>query len=149
MKDKFKPNIDERKGMIVLGVIALYLLVEIFVAYLYLLHRINVGSAIVSTVIFTLIYMPRFLIISKLNRADKIQIIEDFIMINDVGIAFSDILDFRVETEKPQVVFFLNNKMIVFQRAKFILKLKNGAVGFYVVGSEKIKLLSEFLKAKG
>ena len=146
MKDKLKPNIDERPLMIVLGVIVLYLLIDFFIVYLFCLYRISLITMLISTVIFTLIYLPRFLIIYKLKTKDKIQIIDDFIMINDVGIAFSDISDVRVEAEKPQVVFFINNKMIIFQQAKFYVKLKNDTISFTVIGGEKIKLLEEFLK---
>lgn len=147
MKDKFKPSIDEQPGMIISGVLELYLLVEFFIVYLYFLHRINLTATLVSTLVFTLIYLPRFLILNKLKNKDKIQIVDDFLMINDIGIALADIEDFRTEIEKPQVVFFINNKMIVFQQAKFFLKLKNGTTSFTVVGGEKIKLLEEFLKS--
>ena len=131
--------------MIISGILGLYLLVEFFIVYLYCLHRISFTSTLVSTLIFTLIYLPRFLILNKLKNKDKIQIIDDFLMINDVGIALADIEDFRTEIDKPQVVFFINNKMIVFQQARFFLKLPNGTTSFTVVGGEKIKLLKDFL----
>ena len=146
MKEKFKPNIDERPVMIVIGVLTFYLLVDFFAVYLFFLHRINLAAMLIATVIFTLIYLPRFLILYKLKTKDKIQIIDDFIVINNVGVALSDIIDFRVETEKPQVVFFINNKMIVFHQARFYLKLQNGTTTFTVIGSEKTKLLEEFLR---
>ncbi len=145
MKEKFKPNIDERPIMIVIGVLGFYLVVEFFAIYLFFLHRINITTMIISTIVFMLVYLPRFLILYKLKNKDKIQIIDDFIMINNVGVALADIKDFRVEAEKPQVVFFINNKMIVFQQAKFYLKLQNGTTTFTVIGGEKIKLLEEFL----
>lgn len=147
MKEKFKPSIDEQPGMIISGILGLYLLVEFFIVYLYSLHRINLTVTLVSSFVFTLIYLPRFLILNKLKNKDKIQIVDEFLMINDIGIALADIEDFRTEIEKPQVVFFINNKMIVFQQAKFFLKLKNGTTSFTVVGGEKIKLLEEFLKS--
>ncbi len=146
MKEKFKPNIDERPVMIVLGVAAFYLIIEFFIVYLFLLHRINFVVMFVSSVLFMLIYLPRFLIIYKLKTRDRVKVIDEFLMINDIGVALCDILDFKVDVEKPQVVFFINNKMVVFQQAKFHLKLKNGITTFTVVGGEKIRLLEEFLR---
>lgn len=146
MKEKFKPNIDERPVMIVLGVAAFYLIIEFFIVYLFLLHRINFVVMFVSSVLFMLIYLPRFLIIYKLKTRDRVKVIDEFLMINDIGVALCDILDFKVDVEKPQVVFFINNKMVVFQQAKFHLKLKNGITTFTVVGGEKIGLLEEFLR---
>ena len=101
-----------------------------------------------SSIILILIYFPRFLIIKKLKTKDEINIIDDFILVNGVGINFDDIIDFRVQEKKPQVIFFINNKMIVFKECTFRLKLKTEELSFNVIGSEKIKLLKEFLELK-
>lgn len=145
MKEYLKANIDENPNMIIMGILCLYLLITGFIAYLYFLHRITLLPSIVSIIIFSIIYIPRFLIIKKLNNKDKIEIIDDYIMINGIGINFEDIKDFKVQEFKPQVVFFLNNKMIVFNEAKFHLKLTKEQISFMVIGSKKIELLKEFL----
>lgn len=145
MKEFLKSNIDETPSMIILGVVILYVLVVAFILYLLFLHRITVLCSIICIVIFTLIYLPRFLIINKFVKKDEIKIIENYIMINGVGIDFSEIQSFRVEEAKPQIVFFINNKMIMFYYAKFYLKLQTEEVIFSVIGSEKISLLKEFL----
>lgn len=145
MKEYLKANIDENPNMIIMGILCLYLLIAGFIAYLYFLHRITLLPSIVSIVIFSIIYIPRFLIIKKLKDKDKIEIIDDYIMINGIGISFEDIKDFKVQEFKPQVVFFLNNKMIVFNEAKFHLKLTKEQISFTVIGAEKITLLKEFL----
>lgn len=145
MKEYLKANIDENPNMIIMGIICLYLLIAGFIAYLYFLHRITLLATILSIIIFSIIYIPRFLIIKKLNNKDKIEIIDDYIMINGIGINFEDIKDFKVQEFKPQVVFFLNNKMIVFNEAKFHLKLTKEQISFMVIGSKKIELLKEFL----
>ena len=145
MKEYLKANIDENPNMIIMGIICLYLLIAGFIAYLYFLHRITLLATIISIIIFSIIYIPRFLIIKKLNNKDKIEIIDDYIMINGIGINFEDIKDFKVQELKPQVVFFLNSKMIVFNEAKFHLKLTNEQISFMVIGSKKIELLKEFL----
>ena len=119
MKDKFKPVTDENPMMIVLGIIAFYGLIAGFIFYLYFIHRITLIPAILSILIFTIIYLPRFWIIKKLQTKDNIKILEDSIIINGYSIPFSQIKDFRTEDKKPQVVFFLNNKMVVHT---FILK---------------------------
>lgn len=145
MKDYLKANIDENPNMIIIGILCLYLLIAGFIAYLYFLHRITLLATIISIVIFSIIYIPRFLIIKKLKNKDKIEIIDEYIMINGIGINFLDIKDFKVQEFKPQVVFFLNNKMIVFNEAKFHLKLTKEQISFMVIGSKKIELLNEFL----
>ncbi len=145
MKEYLKANIDENPNMIIMGILCLYLLIAGFIAYLYFLHRITLLATIISIIIFSIIYIPRFLIIKKLNNKDKIEIIDDYIMINGIGINFEDIKDFKVQEFKPQVVFFLNNKMIVFNEAKFHLKLTKEQFSFMVIGSKKIELLKEFL----
>ncbi len=148
MKEILKANIDERPSMIIIGIIALFAIIDGFILYLFFLHRISLLATIISSIILILIYIPRFLIIKKLKTKDEIKIIDDFILINGVGINFDDIIDFRLYEKNPQVVFFINNKMIVFKECTFRLKLKTEELTFTVIGSEKIKLLKEFLELK-
>lgn len=148
MKEILKANIDERPSMIIVGVISLFAIIGGFIWYLFFLHRISLLVTIMSSIILILIYFPRFLIIKKLKTKDEIKIIDDFILVNGVGINFDDIIDFRVQEKKPQVIFFINNKMIVFKECTFRLKLKTKELSFNVIGSEKIKLLKEFLELK-
>lgn len=147
MNNKFKPNTDERPIMIVIGIITLYILIAGFISYLYCLHRIQFIPAIISIGIFTAIYLPRLLIINKLKNKDSIKINENSITINKQTILFDQIKDFRVQKKKPQVVFFMNNSMVVFQEAEFHILLNNNyQVDFTAIGTEKINLLTEFLK---
>lgn len=148
MKEILKANIDERPSMIIIGIIALFVIIDGFIWYLFFLHRISLLATVISSIVLILIYIPRFLIIKKLQKKDEIKIIDDFILINGVGINFEDIIDFRVHEKKPQVIFFINNKMIVFKECTFRLKLKTEELSFNVIGSEKIKLLKEFLELK-
>ncbi len=134
--------------MIIVGVISLFAIIGGFIWYLFFLHRISFLVMIIASVIFILIYIPRFLIIKKIQKKDVIKIIDDFILVNGVGINFDDIIDFRVQEKKTQVIFFINNKMIVFKECTFRLKLKTEELSFNVIGSEKIKLLKEFLELK-
>lgn len=145
MKEIFKPTTDERPIMIVMGILALYLLVVGFILYLFFLHRTTLIPTIYSVIVFTLIYLPRLLIIKKLAHKDIIKIVDNGININNQLIPFSQIKDFRVEEKKPAVVFFMNNSMICYYEAKFYLKLNNGQTSFSAIGSEKIQLLKEFL----
>lgn len=145
MEKFLKANKDERPEMIILGILAFYFLVLGFIFYLFFLHRLSVLLTVILSLGLTLIYIPRFLIIKKLKTKDEVKIIDDYIMINGVGINFSDIKDFKVQEMKPQVVFFLNNKMIVFNEAIFYLRLSKEQTFFTVIGSEKISLLKEFL----
>lgn len=145
MKNMPKPNTDETPSMIITGIIVMYILIVGFIFYLYFLHRITIMPALITAFIFTIIYLPRFLIIQKLAQKDDIKIIDNYIMINGTGIEFSDIKDFSVKQAKPSVIFFINNKMIVFNQAKFQLHMKNETISFNAIGSEKIKLLQEFL----
>lgn len=145
MNKYFKANIDERPAMIALGIFTLYALVAGFVLYLLFLHRISTLSAILWIVGISLIYTPRFIILFKLNKKDKIEIIEDYLMINGEGINLADIKKFRVKESKPQIIFFMNARMIMFQEAEFHLLLSKGEISFKAIGSEKIKLLKEFL----
>lgn len=145
MKEKFKPVTDESPMMIVSGILVFYVLIAGFIFYLYLLHRITLLPCIITVLIFTGIYFPRFLIINKLKNKDDIKILDDSILINGCRIPFAEIKDFRTEDKKPQVVFFMNNKMVVFAQSKFYLRLASGQVEFNAIGTEKIKLLKEFL----
>lgn len=137
-------NIDESQNMIVLGILSFYLLVAVFIIYLFVLHRISQPAAIISLVVFTLIYIPRFLILKKLKNKDNIKILDTSIKINNTEINFSDIENYRVEEKKPVVVFFMYSKMVIFQEAIFYLKLPDGQISFMAIGSEKISLLKEF-----
>ena len=145
MKEIFKPTTDERPIMIVLGILALYILIVGFILYLFFLHRITIASTLISSLIFTIIYIPRLMIIKKLSKKDIIKITDNGININNRLILFNQIQDFRVEEKKPSVVFFMNNSMICYYDAKFHLKIENGTVSFTAIGSEKIALLKEFL----
>lgn len=145
MKEKFKPVTDESPMMIVSGILVFYVLIAGFIFYLYLLHRITLLPCIITVLIFTGIYFPRFLIINKLKNKDDIKILDDSILINGCRIPFAEIKDFSTEDKKPQVVFFMNNKMVVFAQSKFYLRLAYGQIEFNAIGTEKIKLLKEFL----
>ena len=145
MKEKFKPVTDESPMMIVSGILVFYVLIAGFIFYLYLLHRITLLPCIITVLIFTGIYFPRFLIINKLKNKDDIKILDDSILINGCRIPFAEIKDFRTEDKKPQVVFFMNNKMVVFAQSKFYLRLAYGQIEFNAICTEKIKLLKEFL----
>ncbi len=145
MKEIFKPNTEESPAMIVTGIVIMYLLIIGFIIYLYFLNRITTLIMLSSIIIFTLLYLPRLLIIKKIIKKDEIKIIENFIMINGTGIELSDIKNFTTEIQKPKVIFFINNKMIIFQQAKFCLKLPNEEITFTAIGSQKIQLLTEFL----
>lgn len=146
MKEIFKPVTDESPVMIIIGILAFYGLVSGFIIYLYILHRISLTSTIISALAFSAIYFPRLLIIKKLQIKDEIKILDDSILINGYAVPFSEIKDFRAEDKKPQVVFFMNNKMVVFQETTFHLRLTNSHISFTAIGSEKIRLLKEFLQ---
>lgn len=146
MKNLSKVNTEESPQMIILGVLALYFLICGFVFYLYFLHRINIFATLVACIVFTIIYLPQFLILWKLKTKDKIKIVDEFLLINGEGIALADIVDFRVEDIKPKVVFFFNNRMIIFKEAIFHLRTKGEEFHFNVIGTEKIELLKEYLK---
>ena len=141
-----KPNQEERIFMIIIGIIAFYAVIAGFIGYLYLLHKISAFMMLIIIGVFTLIYLPRFWIIYEIKNADKLKVIEDFFMINGVGVSFSDIKNFGIREYKPQVIFFLNNKMIVYQKADFCIERPKEKIEFTLIGSEKIKLMKEFLK---
>ena len=141
-----KPNQDERIFMIVMGIITLYAIISGFVGYLYFLHKISFHLAFIIIVVFSLIYIPRFWILYEIKKADKLKVVEDFFMINGVGVNFSDIKNFGIREYKPKVIFFLNNKMIVYQKADFCLETEKENIEFTLIGSEKIRLMKEFLR---
>lgn len=146
MNEFLKSNTAESEGMIIAGIFALYFLVEGFVLYLFFLRRIPCLWTLVLCFVITLIYIPRFIILKKIFNKDIIKIEDDGILINSSKILFSEIKDFRVEEAKPKVIFFINNKMILFNEAKFRLRLNSSEVDFVAIGSEKIRLLQNFLE---
>ena len=73
MKECFKPNTDERPIMIIFGVLGFYFLIAGFLLYLFALHRISITTMIISVIVFTIIYIPRFLIIKKIHNKDEIK----------------------------------------------------------------------------
>jgi len=149
MKNNNYKNTDENPVMIVLGILCFYLLVVVFIFYLFFLHRISTPAAILSFIIFSIIYLPRFMILKKLKCKDIIKISDTSIKINNIEVEFSEIKGYRIEERKPQVVFFLNSKMIIFQEAIFHLKLTEGTISFNAIGSEKISLLKSFFDELG
>lgn len=144
MKNDNYKNTDENPIMIVIGILGFYFLVVLFIFYLFFLHRISITVMALSTVIFSVIYLPRFMILGKLKNKDIIHISDNSIMINNINVMFSEIEAYRVEEKKPQVIFFMNSKMVIFQEAVFHLKLVNGEISFNAIGSEKISLLKLF-----
>lgn len=144
MKNDNYKNTDENPIMIVIGILGFYFLVVLFIFYLFFLHRISITVMALSTVIFSVIYLPRFMILGKLKNKDIIHISDNSIMINNINVMFSEIEAYRVEEKKPQVIFFMNSKMVIFQEAVFHLKLVNGEISFNAIGSEKISLLKSF-----
>lgn len=139
-------NTEERPQMIILGVLTLYFLICGFILYLYFLHRITFLVTLVVCILFTIIYTPQFLILKKIKTKDKIKIVDDFLLINGEGIAFADIVNFRVEECKPKVVFFFNNRMVVFKESIFHIKTRFDEFHFNVIGTEKIELLKQYLQ---
>ena len=111
---------------------------------MFLLHRFSLLTMVLSVVVFSGIYFPRFWIIKKVLKKDVIKVFDNSIYVNGQNIEFSEILDYRVEDKKPQVVFFVASKMVVFNESVFYLKLKDKTISFTVIGSEKISLLKSF-----
>ena len=64
--------------------------------------------------------------------------------VNHDKIYFEDISNYKITDEKSRVIFFFNNKMVVFKTAIMHLKIKNGDYSFKVIGSKKLQLLREF-----
>jgi len=144
MKEILKPKTDERPFMIYTGIIVFYALIAGFILYLYFLHRISLTWMLILLTGVTLVYIPRFIILNKISNKDKIEITDTHIVINGNAVRLNIIEDFHIKKQKPQVVFFMNNKMVVFQQAQFDLKLPNGVVSFSAIGTEKISLLEDF-----
>lgn len=141
----FKPETEERAGMIITGVLLFYLLVVGFVYYFYFMGKLPSIALWVIVLAFTAIYCPRFLIIKKLYLKDIVKVEDDGILVNGNKYEFSKIQNFEVYKKKPVIVFFLNNKAVVYNEADFILNLKNRTIKFTVTGSEKAELLKEYL----
>lgn len=144
-KENFQPQKDERPIMIISGIWSLYFILVGFCFYLLFLHRISIFTAIISTVIVTLFHIKRFAILNKIKNVQKIQINNSSISIDNKEIKFSDITDFRTKSYKPHVIFFLNNRMIIFQQTDFLLKTKFQEIHFSVIGSEKAELIKDLL----
>ena len=129
-----KPDTEERQAFIVTGIISFYAIIAGFVIYLYFLHRISMMPAVITLLVFTIFYLPRFLIIRELKKLDDVKIVDNFIMVNGVGIDFRDIKDFGVQRYKPKVIFFLNNKMLVYNKADFYIETNCEKISFKVIG---------------
>ncbi len=145
----FTPSTDEREGMIIFGIIIFYVLLVGFIIFLWMLGRIPQTAMLCSVGAISLIYLPRFMIIGKIQKKDRIRISESSIFVNDKEISFNEIEDYKVIEGKPQVVFAISNNLVVYKDAKFLLKLKSmpDTVEFYAIGTEKIKLLKEFFES--
>ena len=144
MEDNRLKNAEENQTLIILGVLGFYFLVVFFILYMFLLHRFSLLTTVLSVVVFSGIYFPRFWIIKKVLKKDVIKVFDNSIYVNGQNIEFSEILDYRVEDKKPQVVFFVASKMVVFNESVFYLKLKDKTISITAIGSEKISLLKSF-----
>lgn len=144
MEDNRLKNAEENQTLIILGVLGFYFLVVFFILYMFLLHRFSLLTTVLSVVVFSGIYFPRFWIIKKVLKKDVIKVFDNSIYVNGQNVEFSEILDYRVEYKKPQVVFFVASKMVVFNESVFYLKLKDKTISFTAIGSEKISLLKSF-----
>ena len=111
----FTPSTDEREGMIILGIIIFYVLLVGFVIFLWVLGRMSQTVMLCVAGVITLIHLPRFLIINKIHKKDRIRISESSIFVNDKEISFNEIEDYRVWEGKPQVVFALSNNLVVYK----------------------------------
>lgn len=141
-----KPSTDESPDMIILGIILVYILFVGFFVYLYFLHRISIIPTFIISLIFTVLYIPRFKIISKIRNKADIKVEPTKIYVNNQCVEFSQILDYKIIEKNPVAIFFISNKMIVFNEAEVHLKTTNNEIVFTVIGHEKIKLLKEFFK---
>ena len=144
MEDNRLKNAEENQTLIILGVLGFYFLVVFFILYMFLLHRFSLLTTVLSVVVFSGIYFPRFWIIKKVLKKDVIKVFDNSTYVNGQNIEFAEILDYRVDDKKPQVVFFVASKMVVFNESVFYLKLKDKTISFTVIGSEKISLLKSF-----
>jgi hypothetical protein len=139
-----KPSTDESPEMIIVGIVLLYILVVGFVLYLFFLHRISIIPTSLVSIIFTILYVPRFKIINKLRKKDDIKVNDTGIYINNKFIAFNEILDYKIIDKNPVAIFFISNKMIVFNEAEMHIKTRNEEISFTIIGGEKIRLLKDF-----
>ena len=144
-----KPEIEENPVFIVIAIILLYMLIIGFVGYFYYMGKMSMTLCLTVCTIFTAIYLPRFIIIWKIYKKDLIKITDNNLLINNLQILLSNIINFAIKKEKPVVIFFMNNKMIVYNEAIFTLKIKSNEAFTYfefkAIGSEKIELLKSFL----
>ncbi len=137
---------DESPISIIISILLLYGLIEGFFFYLYALKRISIVIFLICSVVFFIIYIPRFLIINKLRYKDDIKVTDYSIVINNNReIFFDKISDYRVDEGKSQVLFFFNYKMVVYKTATFHLKVRDRVESFDVFGTQKIELIKEFL----
>lgn len=144
---QYEPQKDERPIMIITGILTLYVILVAFCVYLFCLSRISFETNIILIFVITIFHLPRFLIIKKLLQIERIKINQNNLEVGNKDIPFEVIEKFSVKEYKPNIIFFLNNRMIIFKYAKFILKTAGGEIEFCVQGSEKITLLKEFLTA--
>jgi hypothetical protein len=145
MKEFTKPTTEETPAFITLGIIFLYILIAGFILYLYFLNRISLNMTIITSILFSIIYIPRFYIIKKLYTQTNLKAEENGLWINEKFINFQTLEDFKIIKKKPIIVFFLNNKMIVFQEATIHIKTTTDNYSFNVIGTKKIQLLNKFL----
>ena len=136
---------DESIPSIIISIFILYGLIEFFFYYLYALKRISFTLFLVFSVVFFVIYIPRFMLINKLKNKDEVKVTDFSLLINNREIYFDHITDFRVIEGKRHVLFFFNNKMIVYKSTTFYLRLKNGEINFEVIGEKKAQLLMTLL----
>jgi len=141
MKFNNIPETNENPFAIITGIITVYILLIGFCGYFYFLHKINLAYFISISAGITIAYFPRLLLITKLIKQDDIKIVEDFIMINGIGVNFADIEHYGIKEFPPEIIFFMNNKMIVYKEADFCLRTGNEEFNFKVSGNDKIKLI--------
>lgn len=143
-QNSFKNPIEDKK-LIIAGILVFYFIVVLFVALLYMLHRLTPVTAAAAVALFSGVYCPQFLIIKKIINGDKITILDDALKINEQIVGFNTIEDYRIEEKNPRVVFVINAQTVVFYEGIFHLKLTDGTgISFSVTGSEKIALLKKF-----
>lgn len=145
MKKILKANTDEREWVIVGGILVFYLLIFIFLFFLFSLNRISLNTFLVILILFTIIYLPRFLIIYKIKNKDVIKIVEDKIQINNQIVNLNDINDYKFKENKPIIIFVYNNKIIIYKKTDFQIQTTQGIFQFSIMGEEKKNLLIEFL----
>ena len=142
---EFKPNTTEKPFFVILGIVIFFLLVDVFLVYLYFMHKMSFHTFITLSAVLIVLYFPRFYIIKKIIKADVIKADENYLIINDCPIELSEIVDYKIERKKTQVIFFINNQMVVFNEAICYLRLKGYQMQFVIIGKEKIELIENFL----